>query len=223
MSFQFKRFVIDDTSCAMKVGTDGVLLGAWAQIGGARRVLDVGTGSGLVAVMLAQRFPRAEITGMDIDGDAARQAGCNMGRSPWAERLSAVCCDFLQWRGEADAIVCNPPYFARSLKCPDTGRTLARHDDTLPLAQLAAHASRVLRQGGVLAVILPADAPFSPPGLSLRRACAVRTTAAKPPKRRMLEFVKGYAAVPMEEELVLDEDGQRTAAYRKLTESFYLR
>lgn len=224
MSFAFKQFDIDDAQCAMKVGTDGVLLGAWADIGEARSVVDVGTGSGLVAIMLAQRFPHALVTGVDIDKAAVLQARSNMARCPWSGRLNALERDFLEWQEEVDAIVCNPPFFVRSLKCPDAGRSMARHDDTLPLGRLAAHASRMLREGGVLAVILPADVPFAPEGLSLRRRCLVRTVPGKAPKRQLLEFVKASVATAAEDEIILTApDGGRTAQHLALTRDFYIR
>ena len=133
--FSFKQFTVRHDRCAMKVGTDGVLLGAWADVRHSRSILDVGTGTGLIALMLAQRCPQAQIVGIDIDEAAVGQALENMSASPWAERLSAQCQDVrsLCQEGCYDTIVSNPPYFVDSLKCPDEQRTTARHTDTLDI------------------------------------------------------------------------------------------
>ena len=151
MSFRFKQFFADDSRCAMKVGTDGVLLGAWAPVDNFKsqadcRVLDIGTGCGLVALMLAQRLPMARITAIDIDSEAALQAADNFSRSPWSDRLDAVCSSAQavsrslsslgNIAGSFHLIVSNPPYFRNSLKNPDAARTLARHSDTLSMSDL---------------------------------------------------------------------------------------
>ena len=112
--FQFKQFTIHHDRCAMKVGTDGVLLGAWAPLIQPRHILDIGTGSGLIALMLAQRYPQAQVTGIDIDTASIEQAAANVAASPFAERVS-VKCQALQALQDAtasfDAIACNPPFF----------------------------------------------------------------------------------------------------------------
>lgn len=129
-NFRFKLFTVWHDHCAMKVGTDGVLLGAWAQQKHARTILDIGTGSGLIALMLAQRFQEAEITGIDIDPSAAKQASDNFRLSPWSHRMHARCIDlhtFSLEDGHFDLIVSNPPYFSASLKNPNQQRATARH------------------------------------------------------------------------------------------------
>ena len=117
-SFRFKQFLVRQDLCAMKVGTDGTLLGAWAR--GGERILDVGTGTGLIALMMAQRFPQARVTGIDIDEAAVRQSVINVGSSPFAQRITILqqACQAMQ--GTFDAIVSNPPYFEQSLECPDS-------------------------------------------------------------------------------------------------------
>ena len=136
----------------MKVGTDGVLLGAWAPLGS--RILDVGTGSGLIARMLMQRCPEAEVEGIDIDEAAVAQAKEN-GVRAFQARLQ-------DWKSDIgncyDLIVSNPPYFQNSLKNPDRGRELARHTDSLGYEELIAHSARLLKEEGQLALILPAEA-----------------------------------------------------------------
>ena len=130
--FTFKQFHVQHDRCAMKVGTDGVLLGCWTDVPAAGSVLDIGTGSGLIALMIAQRT-NAQIDAIDIASDAYEQACINFAQSPWNERLKAYIASIQEWQHEAlyDLIISNPPYFNNSLKNPDKGRELARHTDSL--------------------------------------------------------------------------------------------
>ena len=231
MSFRFKQFFIEDSKCAMKVGTDGVLLGAWAPIGvrsqeSGIRILDVGTGSGLIARMLMQRCPEAEVEGIDIDATAVEQAKEN-GVSAFQARLQ-------EWRLEIgnyyDLIVSNPPYFQNSLKNPDAGRMTARHTDTLSYTDLIHHCARLLKEDGQLALILPADAEAEVRGLaaaerlSLTHVTRVYSKEGKPAKRVLLALSHQLSVIsPIEDTLVLeDEKGGRSAAYSNLTRDFYL-
>lgn len=184
-NFRFKQFEIEQDRCAMKVGTDGVLLGAWAQ--GGRRILDIGSGTGLISLMMAQRFPEAEVVGIDMDADACGQARENVMASPFRDRVEIECCrlqDFggasetaeasgtaeglkadgtsetaagLKAAGVFDAIVSNPPFFVDSLKNPDSKRTMARHTDSLPFRDLFAGVKRLLSDDGIFSAIVPAE------------------------------------------------------------------
>ena len=118
--FQFKQFTIWHDKCAMKVGTDGVLLGAWAETENSQKILDIGTGTGLIAIMLAQRYSLSQITAIEIDEAAAAQAKMNIARSPWTKRIQVICNDFSLFRTESkyNLIVSNPPYFVNALNCP---------------------------------------------------------------------------------------------------------
>lgn len=166
--FRFKRFTVWHDRCAMKVGTDGVLLGAWCGLprvnGECVRVLDIGTGSGLIALMLAQRLEKETqcfaIRGIDIEPSAVEQSRINFEASPWASHLSANNCSLQELvdDGGYDLIVSNPPYFQNSLKNLDKGRATARHTDSLSYAELLAHAKRLLKNDGTLSLILPAAA-----------------------------------------------------------------
>ena len=120
-SFKFKQFTIFHDKCAMKVGTDGVLLGAWAPADKAKRILDVGTGTGLIALQLAQRNPHARITAIEIDALQPDKPQKMISHSPWADRVEIICHDFRDYQPENrfDLIVSNPPYFIDALKCPD--------------------------------------------------------------------------------------------------------
>ena len=129
----------------MKVGTDGVLLGAWFPLQEGCTVLDIGTGTGLIAIMAAQRGA-GRVTAVEIDPDSAVQARANAANSPWADRIDVVCSDIALFNAgfRYDRIVCNPPYFRDSLRSPDSGRNTARHNDSLSFETLSACASRLL-------------------------------------------------------------------------------
>jgi tRNA1Val (adenine37-N6)-methyltransferase len=233
MSFRFKQFYIEDSQCAMKVGTDGVLIGCWAEMEDVRgqrsdvRILDAGTGSGLIARMMMQRYPEAEVEGIDIDEAAVEQAKENGVRS-FAARVQ-------EWDPEYsyDLIVSNPPYFQNSLKNPDKGRELARHTDSLSYEELAMHSTRLLKEHGYLAIILPAEAEkemreiAAHYSLYCTRVMRVYSKETKPARRVLLQFEKSeyrYTDIPTAEEtLVLeDEKGGRSLQYQELAKDFYL-
>lgn len=225
--FQFRQFTVRQEHCAMKVGTDGTLLGAWAK--GGQRVLDVGMGTGLIALMMAQRFPEASMTAIDIDADAVGQATANVAASPFADRVQVVHADVAHFDdGVFDSIVCNPPYFIDSLTCPDDRRTLARHDRSLSYRTLMAAACRLLTDDGELSVVIPFDCrsrleqEAALAGLSKVRQCAVQTTPNKPPRRYLLAFRRHPA--PLEDTVGILEDnpGHRSSWYQQLTKDFYL-
>lgn len=228
-NFRFKQFEIEQDRCAMKVGTDGVLLGAWAQ--GGCRILDIGSGTGLISLMMAQRFPEAEVVGVDMDADACGQARENVMASPFRDRVEIVCCRLQDFGGAGvfDAIVSNPPFFVDSLKNPDSKRTMARHTDSLPFRDLFAGVKRLLSDGGVFSAIVPAEvveqfvAESCILGFYLIRKCGVKTVERKQPKRFMLSFAK-HRISPYEEhvETMMDSQGNRSEWYRKITEEFYL-
>lgn len=227
--FDFKHFRVRHDLCAMKVGTDGVLLGAWAN--GGMLVLDVGTGSGLIALCMAQRYPSATVTAIDIDEDACHQATINAEASPFCGRIT-VCHAALQEfsGGDFDAIVCNPPFFKDSLCCPDPKRTLARHDSSLPAGDLFRHAARLLADGGELSVIIPSelrslyDSEALIAGLALSRAYLIRTTAHKPISRCLAAYRKApIASVDEQTACLKDEQDRPTPWYKELTAGFYLK
>lgn len=230
--FQFKQFAVWHDQCAMKVGTDGVLLGAWVTPAlSPSRVLDIGTGSGVIALMLAQRFPDAHIDAIDIDVAAVRQAEDNFYHSPFSERLRVQACRLQDWSGDPyDLIVSNPPYFVNSLKCPDKTRTDARHNNMLPFADLAEHSDRLLSNFGTISFVLPIEAEQDIFALArlrrlhCNRLTYVHTKVGKPAKRILTAFSRVEPPTPpVAEHLCLSEAGTtRSAAYRKLTEAFYL-
>lgn len=158
--FRFKQFTVKNELSAMKVGTDGVLLGAWADVAHSKHILDVGTGTGLIALMVAQRS-FAAIDAIEIDSDAACEARENFINSPWAERLSVINGDFADSGTLAgrvyDTIISNPPYFVNSLNCPDEQRNKARHTSTLSYNVLIANIANLLATDGNVFLITPSD------------------------------------------------------------------
>ena len=159
----FKQFVVHDDACGMKVGTDALLLGSWAgacketSAEPVSEVLDIGTGSGVLALMLAQRFPAATVHAVELEPDAAQQALENVERSPFRDRIAVHHRAFQGWEGRVDLAVCNPPFFHGHPKSQDRKRNLARHDDTLPLSALFKSVKACLTENGEFALVFPED------------------------------------------------------------------
>ncbi|MEE0972800.1 MAG: methyltransferase, partial [Paludibacteraceae bacterium] len=154
--FRFKQFTVYQDRCAMKVGTDGVLLGVLADVSKATRILDIGTGTGLIALMLAQRQKDAHVDAIEIDEQAAQQAQENIAQSPFCYiHVHTTALQAYNSTQPYDLIVSNPPYFVDSLKAPNAARNLARHTDSLSFADLLQGAERLLHNDGCFWVILP--------------------------------------------------------------------
>lgn len=215
----------------MKVGTDGVLLGAWAPAENATRILDIGAGSGLISLMLAQRS-EATIVGVELDEAAALQAHENVAQSRFASRIEIVNTDILHYTSEAkfDLIVSNPPFFNNALECPDKQRAQARHTSSLPLHLLIDAAFRLLREDGLFSIILPADVAQEFIGDSIVKhftpihLTAVKTTPKKTPKRALITLKKGvHNEAFIQDELILSSPtSTRSEQYAELTREFYL-
>ena len=230
--FRFKQFAVVNDRTAMKVGTDGVLLGAWCPVEGARRVLDVGTGCGVIALMIAQRSPQAVIEAIDIDQAAIEEATLNFENSPWSERLRASTCDFndMTTNRNYDLIVSNPPYFTNGVLPTGDARTIARHTGSLSYIQLIAGASRLLSDNGTLALITPTDAEqdiieastfASLPIRLMTRVVAVEGAA---PKRTLWCLTRGSNISCQTGSLTIaHRDGSFTPEYIDLTGAFYLK
>jgi tRNA1Val (adenine37-N6)-methyltransferase len=229
--FSFKQFTIRHDRCAMKVGTDGVLLGAWTDIRHSRRILDIGTGTGLISLMLAQRQADATITAIDIDAEAVNQAQENIQDSPWKERITAVLQDLKTYRPQElfDTIVSNPPYFIDSLKCPDSQRNTARHTDTLDMHTLLYQTSLLLTPEGRFSIVLPAEQTNTlieaagRVGLYPSRHTSVITRPGLAPKRTLMEFTRQKEAFQTEELVIELERHVYSEAYIALTKDFYLK
>ena len=218
--FRFKRFTVEQDLCAMKVGMDGVLLGAWAQ--GGNRILDIGTGTGLISLMMAQRYPHSLVMAIDIDEGAVCQATRNVENSYFRHQIIVRKESVQEHQGLYDAIVCNPPYFINSLNAPDAQRNIARHTETLSYAELMQAAYRLLADDGELSVIVPFDykkrmedeATFV--GFFPHHVMGVRTVDKKPARRYLLSFVKHPIA---KDHCIITIHDQE---YQSLTKDFYL-
>lgn len=232
--FRFKQFTINQERCAMKVGTDGVLLGAWCDVNEASEILDVGTGTGLIALMLAQRNTSANICGIEIDKEAALQAQENVNNSPWSNRVKIAHAPFQTFEAQAemkfDLIVSNPPFFCNSLKNPDKKKSTARHSDELPFGSLLACSANLLNSNGRLAVILPVTEGdiFSGLAADIGLHCAKRVVVyPKPdsePKRLLLEFSKNKGETATGS-LIIETETRHcySPEFENLTKDFYIR
>lgn len=228
--FQFKQFTIHQDRTPMKVGTDGVLLGAWAELEHAENILDIGTGTGLIALMSAQRNSSARIDAIEIERDACMQARENVAASPWSDRIEIIQSALQDFKPEKryDSIVCNPPFFINSTLTPDNGRTLARHCNSLPHTDLIDHAVQLLTPGGTFNVILPVNeakeliAYAQMHQLYPRHITRVHPTPTKPPKRYLILFSTDTATAT-EDDLVIElSRHQYSQEYIGLTREFYL-
>ena len=242
-SFNFKQFSLRNEIAGLKVGTDGVLLGALADIdrmsvspempegytGRRPRILDIGTGTGVIALMLAQRCSEAELTGIDIDEHSPAEE--NFRNSPWPARLHFVnksLADFMDGDpGLFDAIVSNPPYYDDSLPCPDADRSAARHTGSLSYREVITFANDFLSGGGTVSLILPKSeeqrctrfaASF---GLYPYRIWSIKTTPLKSPSRIVVDFSRTKER-PEHKELTIQDGDSYTAEYKELTKEFYL-
>ena len=228
--FRFKQFAVEQDDVAMKVGTDGVLLGAWAACDGAKRILDIGTGTGVISLMLAQRNTEAEIQAVEIDEIATKRARSNFDASPWAERLEVECCAVQEFNPNEkfDLIISNPPYFVDSLLPPDAKRSTARHTHDLSFEELDKAVCRLLAEDGRFALILPTtefDKYLAITQLCLCRRCDVHPTVGSPTKRVMAEFAKQKVDAVVLENITIEQErrGDYTEEYRTLTKDFYLK
>jgi tRNA1Val (adenine37-N6)-methyltransferase len=229
--FQFKQFRIEQQRSALKVGTDGVLLGAWCGVTGAKSILDVGTGTGVIALMLAQRS-ESHISAVEISEDACLDARHNFQNSPWSERLTLYSGDFNNFMESHalsfDLVVCNPPFFKKSMKSSDPASSIARHDISLSFEQLITGAKKMLTSQGRFAVILPIEVlddfreTARLAGFYLIRKTTINPKIGKPPKRVLLEFSVS-TAYPEANELVILLDSQTySEKFIELTKEFYL-
>jgi tRNA1Val (adenine37-N6)-methyltransferase len=228
--FEFKQFRIEQHKAAMKVGTDGVLLGAWTPVEEVSRILDVGTGTGLIALMLAQRSD-AIINAVEIDESACEEARFNFEQSGWSNRLNVYHSDFHLFADVShepyDLIVSNPPFFINSLKTKNEALSIARHNDMLSFNQLVSGARKLLGSSGRLCVIIPFGncTEFREcarlAGFYLRNQTNVIPKSGKTPKRVLLEFTLRPNYPTINELAILDENGVYTNNYKSLTSPFY--
>ena len=230
--FRFKKFTVFHDRCAMKVGTDGVLLGAWASIINTEQILDIGTGTGLIALMLAQRST-AQIDAVEIDLDAYNQAKENINNSPWPNRIQ-IYHDSIQnytinCPKRYNLIISNPPFFTNASKAAIKARTVARHSDLLEQLEILQIAEKLLYENGILAIIYPTEQALifqekaESFGFYCQRKLYVKSTPQSPIKRILLELGK----IPREyqESTVIIEMARHnySAEFVNLIKDFYLR
>ena len=236
--FRFKKFSVDQAGAAHPLGTDSVLLGAWADVSGCHSVLDIGTGTGVVALMLAQRLlerakePGIRVVGVEIHSPSAACARRNFEASPWREHLEVETISIRDFaRSSAlrfDLIVSNPPFFSEKTFSPDALRRLGRSAAALSQEDLLSAAIALLNPGGRLCVILPAREGRRlcemavPAGLYCTQETAVRTRPHKPVERLLLRFERNPYPFQRKELVVYAEGSMYTAEFQKLTGVFYL-
>jgi tRNA1Val (adenine37-N6)-methyltransferase len=228
--FHFKKFSVHHDRSGLKVGTDAVLLGAWVNVSGAKRVLDIGTGSGVIALMLAQRASEETlIDAVEIEEADATQAEENVKQSPWPKKIIIHHNAIQDFNPpyKFDLIVSNPPYFSNSLLPPAAARAQARHTRSLGLDELMDHALRLLNPKGRFALILPLEEGKKFKSIATNKLHHIRETAfhsrkEKPQERWLFEF--GVSASSLEsDKLILYESGERKSkAYINLAKDFYL-
>jgi tRNA1Val (adenine37-N6)-methyltransferase len=228
--FQFKQFRVVQEKAAMKVGIDGVLLGAWADLNGAARVLDVGTGTGLLALMAAQRGAVA-VDAVEIEPEAASEAFFNFQHSKWPSQINLSVCSFQDFRAETkySRIISNPPFFENGSRSSNSKKAQARHSDTLSLKELLGKAEGLLAESGKISLILPTDKEvhldrlLRALNLHINRFCRVAPDETRKPHRILAELSK-HPGTPDEHDLFIRDaaSGNYSDQYRELTKDFYL-
>ena len=232
--FKFKEFSVLQDKCAMKIGTDGVLLGAWATVQNEFSILDIGSGSGLISLMLAQRSNAELIDALEIDGPAFEQSVANFENSNWSDRLFCYHASLQEFTEEIEdtyeLIVSNPPFYSENFKTENSQRNTARFTDALPFSHLFDAVASLLETGGTFALIVPYKEEneilkiAATHRLFLNRACRVRGTATAPIKRSLLEFSFTEKNPPTYEALTIEiERHVYTPEYIKLVADFYLK
>ena len=229
--FQFKQFLIHQRYCAMKVTTDACLFGAWVaeRVGDCKRVLDIGAGTGLLTLMVAQKTNDAQIDAVEIDSEAAKEAATNFKASPWNERVDLIRENIIKYKvGDLyDFIITNPPFFNNDLKSDSNKRNLAMHSEALSLDELLVSIERLLKAGGLFAILLPThrsvefEGKALLAGFYLREKVLVKQTPKHPPFRSMLLFGHEQVIVT-ESELVIKENDSYTADFIALLKDYYL-
>jgi tRNA1Val (adenine37-N6)-methyltransferase len=229
--FNFKQFRISDDRSAMKVGTDSVLLGAWIQDKVFENILDIGCGSGLISLMMAQRFENSNVMGIEIDSNSVEDAKFNFEQSIWASRLKVREIDIRKFNSinKYDLVISNPPFFTESLLPPMDNRAGARHDFQLSLDDLLMSAVRLLKENAVFALVFPYDREeiliekASQLNLYPQRILHTRNKPDAQVKRCFIEFQKKQASeVKMEILEIRDYNNEYSSAYKKLTKDFYI-
>lgn len=228
--FRFKHFSIRQEISAMKVGTDGVLIGAWTNPTNPKTILDIGSGTGLISLMMAQRFEKAEIHSIEINKDAALESAFNFNQSEWNDRLQSVHLSFLDYQSDLkfDLIISNPPFFSGKTQPKTNKRKLARHDESLSINDLITKSETMLNQDGVIGLVLPFDRLdglknfIDKIPLYINRICLVKGNPDSPVKRMLVELSKQKDELKKEVLIIEKARHQYTDEYISLCKDFYL-
>jgi tRNA1Val (adenine37-N6)-methyltransferase len=230
--FRFKQFALEDNRCAHKVGTDGTLLGAWVNVSDDKHLLDIGTGSGLIALMLAQRSnANAFVDALEFAHPDYYQACENVSESPWPTKVKVHFIRLQDFETDQryDHIVSNPPFFNNSFKPPDASRVAPRHTETLTYTELLEHSKRLLAHKGKLSVILPYTEGLQFIELAgrfhlyLSRKWGFRPRKEKSIERWLLEFSQQPGVVQEGEVLLYKHGEEWSEDYKSLIKDFYLK
>jgi tRNA1Val (adenine37-N6)-methyltransferase len=217
---QFKQFTVCDDRCAMKVGTDALLLGAWCHVEQSRSILDIGSGSGIITLMLAQRASKANLVGVELELNAYEQCNENIHRSPFADRIETCNQSVQEFSKEAkrlnafEVVVSNPPFFHDKPKSPDLARNLARHDDSLSLAELLESSLRCLKSSGRLMLVWPMErreelhAEAKVQGLHLVRELTIQGSPDHVSTRFLSEWSRGACSTVIQERMCIEMGGR---------------
>jgi len=229
--FQFKQFTIHQDQCAMKVSTDACIQGAWVQIPfTSKRVLDLGCGTGLLTLMLAQRYPNCTIDAIEIDEMASVQAKHNFDLSPYAKQINLIHADALSYNFETtyDFIICNPPFFSNSLQGPDTARNRARHQQELTLENLVSLFQQLTNSQAEIGILLPVDEFLKfeqlllTQGWFVNRKLSIQPNSSKAPNRIVAIGSSVNTNCRMEELIIYNEERTYTSSFVKLLSPYYL-
>ncbi|MDN3491339.1 tRNA1(Val) (adenine(37)-N6)-methyltransferase [Winogradskyella bathintestinalis] len=232
--FKFKQFTVNQDRCAMKIGTDGVLLGAWASVDeNPFSVLDIGAGTGVLSLMIAQRSAAENIEAIEIDADAYEQCADNFENSAWADRLFCYHASLLEFTEEIndkyDLIICNPPFYAEDYKTTDSSRDLARFNDAMPFSHLIYAVKNLLSEDGIFSVIIPYKEEANFVKLAIKadlfpnRICHLKGNPEAEFKRNLLEFSFKKTETTTSTLVIETSRHQYTEDYITLTKDFYLK
>lgn len=230
-NFKFKQFEVAQDKSAMKIGTDGVLLGAWSDLENSRDILDIGCGTGLICLMAAQRNPTALITGIELELNAFNQATENCNKSKWSNRISIIHSSFQSFKlsSKFDLIISNPPFFSGSTKSEYLERNLARNTDTLTFKYLIEKSKTLLNKNGKFIVIIPFSSKnqfcnlAKNNNLFLNKICFIKGSISSPTKRVMMDFSFTKSEIIKQKLTIEFKRHQYTNEYIDLCKDFYLK
>jgi len=234
MPFEFKQFSLHQSESAFKLGTDSVVLGSWLPVINFQRVLDIGAGTGILALMMAQKLKEPNIVAVEMDEGSAADCSKNFERSKWNNCLSVANANILDWSAnnrveKFDLVICNPPYFVDSLKNPDSRKSAARHTDSLGLKNLTELALLHLNQKGSFAFILPVfqfnqlEKLLLDRNLYPQNICSVSSYQNTLPIRKMGLFSFNKGTIVEENEFLYNEDKTRSNWYKSISADFYIK